>query len=131
MPRNKPLVNVSAVVSPVIVEEIDRLAVASKVSRSQMVRQLLEQKLTERANERLTEEKDKLEQRLEHMENRFASLMVKVARASAQTLYLTMEQINDDYEEGAAQKMWEKSKHYAGQWLEQSSKKAKTEKEKK
>jgi len=48
MPRNKPFINVSAVVSPAIAEEIDRLAAANKVTRSQMVRQLLEEKLAYR-----------------------------------------------------------------------------------
>lgn len=122
MPRNKPFVSVSAVVSPSIVEEIDRLAAASKVTRSQMVRQLLEEKLTERANQRLTEERDKLEQRLERIENRFSSLMVKVGRAAAQSLYLTMDRIKDDYDKDAANDMWEKSKQYAGQWLAETTK---------
>lgn len=122
MPRKKPFISVSAVVSPSIVEEIDRLAFANKVTRSQMVRQLLEEKLTERANERLEEEKDKLERRLERIENRFSALMSKVGRAAAQTLYLTMERINDDYEDEAANSLWDKSKQYAGQWLSESSK---------
>lgn len=122
MPRNKPFVAVSAVVSPSVIEEIDRLAAASKVTRSQMVRQLLEEKLTERANQRLDEEKNKLEKRLAGIENRFSSLMVKVGRAAAQSLYLTMERIHDDYEKDAANDMWDKSKQYAGQWLAETSK---------
>ena len=122
MPRKKPFISVSAVVSPAIVEEIDRLASANKVTRSHMVRQLLEEKLTERANERLENEKDKLEKRLERIENRFSALMSKVGRAAAQTLYLTMGRIHDDYEKDAADDMWEKSKQYAGQWLSEPSK---------
>jgi metal-responsive CopG/Arc/MetJ family transcriptional regulator len=47
-----PLVTVSAVVTPAIAEEIDRLVAASGMSKSQLVRELLEAKLTERANER-------------------------------------------------------------------------------
>ncbi len=120
MPRKKPFITLSAVVSPTIVEEIDRLATANKVTRSQMVRQLLEEKLTERANQRLDEEKDKLEKRLQRIEDRFSSLMVKVGRAAAQTLFLTMERITDDYEQEVADSMWTKSKKYAGQWLESS-----------
>jgi len=122
MPRKKPFISVSAVVSPTIVEEIDRLAAAHKVTRSHMVRQLLEEKLTERANQRLNEEKDKLEKRLQRIEDRFSSLMVKVGRATAQTLFLTMERITDDYEKDAANDMWAKSKQYAGQWLSEPSK---------
>ena len=88
MPRRTPFISVSAVVSPAISEEIGRLAATHKVTRSTMVRQLLEEKLTERANERMQETYDKLERRLQRIEERFSGLMVKAIRISGQSLYL-------------------------------------------
>ncbi len=88
MGRRTPFISVSAVVSPSISEEIGRLAATRKVTKSTMVRQLLEEKLTERANERQQETYDKLERRLQKIEERFSGLIVKAIRISGQSLYL-------------------------------------------
>ena len=90
MPRLKPHITVTAVVSPAIVEELDRLAAANQVTRSTMIRQLLEASLTQRANERLDSAYERLEKRLAKMEERFSSLIVKSVRAAAQGMYLAM-----------------------------------------
>ena len=68
MPRLEPHITVTAVVSPAIVEELDRLAAANQVTRSTMIRQLLEVSLTQRANERLDSAYERLEKRLARME---------------------------------------------------------------
>ena len=88
MSRKTPFISVSAVVSPAISEEIGRLAATHSVTKSTMVRQLLEEKLTQRANERQQETYDKLERRLQRIEERFSGLMVKAIRISGQSLYL-------------------------------------------
>ncbi len=88
MGRRTPFISVSAVVSPSISEEIGRLAATRKVTKSTMVRQLLEEKLTERANERQQETYDKLERRLQKIEERFSGLIVKAIRIAGQSLYL-------------------------------------------
>jgi metal-responsive CopG/Arc/MetJ family transcriptional regulator len=120
MPRKNPFLNVSAVVAPAIAEEIDRLATAHKVSRSAMVRQLLEERLTQRANERLEKEHEKLEKRLQRIENRFAALMVKCCKASAQSLYLTMKELEDftEVSKDDIHKYWEGSRQYAAKFLQ-------------
>jgi metal-responsive CopG/Arc/MetJ family transcriptional regulator len=124
MPRRNPFVNVSAVIAPALAEEIDRLAAANKVSRSAMVRQLLEECLTQRANERLESEYEKLEKRLARLENRFAALMVKSTKASAQTLYLMMKNLEDHTKSTKEQidKYWGNSKHWAAKYLQASDK---------
>lgn len=130
--RRTPLITVSAVVSPSIHEEIGRLAAASGVSKSQMVRELLEQKLTERANERLEDAYDRLERRLARMEERFAALMTKVGRASAQNLYLT--QVGLRYGHRAQEEYMNKhlddSYVFAGKFLEAKTRKNKSGSEK-
>ena len=88
MARKTPFISVSAVVSPSISEEIGRLAATHNVTKSTMVRQLLEEKLTQRANERQQETYDKLERRLQKIEERFSGLIVKAIRISGQSLYL-------------------------------------------
>lgn len=123
--RKTPLVTVSAVVTPSIYEEIDRLASSKQVSRSQMVRELLEEKLTERANERMEDAYDRLEKRLARMEERFAALMTKIGRASAQNLYLTQvglkygHRSQDEY----LNKHLDDSYTFAGKFLESKAKK--------
>jgi len=126
MPKRKtPLITVSAVVSPPVHEEIARLASASGVSKSQMVRELLEQKLVERANERMEDAYDRLERRLAHMEERFAALMTKIGRASAQNLYLT--QVGLRYGHRAQEEYMNKhlddSYVFAGKFLESKARK--------
>jgi hypothetical protein len=120
MPRRNPFVNVSAVIAPAMAEEIDRLPAANKVSRSTMVRQLLEERLTQRANERLDQEYVKLEKRLARLENRFAALMVKSTRASAQTLYLVINILEDHTKSSKEQidKYWNNSKQWAAKFLQ-------------
>ena len=86
--RKTPLITVSSVVTPSIYEEIDRLASSRGITKSQMLRELLEEKLTERENERMEDAYDRLEKRLARMEERFAALMTKIGRAVAQDLYL-------------------------------------------
>jgi len=124
MPRRNPFVNVSAVIAPALAEEIDRLAAANRVSRSAMVRQLLEECLTQRANERLESEYEKLEKRLARLENRFAALMVKSTKASAQTLFLimkTLEYLTKSSKE-QMEKYWDNSKSWAAKFLQSADK---------
>lgn len=129
MARRTPQLTVSAVVSPATWEEIDRLATASGVSRSQMVRQILEEKLTERANARLEDEYGKLEKRLAKIEERFAALLVKVGRAAAQGLWLQMKDLefsfdeDDEESDQALKDLWKRSQEFAGKWLESPAKK--------
>lgn len=130
MSRKTPLITVSAVVTPAIAEEIERLAKIHKVTKSHMVRQLLEEKLTERANERLEDAHDRLEKRLASIEERFAALMVKSIRSSAQTLYLTnvgLEYGHQKQTKEQLNKHLQDSKSYAGQYLENQVKKKQSE----
>lgn len=122
----------STAVSAAVEEEIARLAKANKVTKSQMIRQLLEEKLTERANERLDDAYTRLEQRMTRIEERFSALIVKNIRVSAQGLYLTMkglEQGHAKLEEEAVERYWEKSLAFAGKVLESPAKKKKKEAE--
>lgn len=123
MPRRQPFVNVSAVVSPAIAEEIDRLAKTHGVTRSTMVRTLLEERLTDRANERLSESYDRVEQRLKRIESRFSAFLAKAVRVSAQGLFLdwyylrTYTDLGEDKE--AMKKVNEDARNFAGQQLQQ------------
>jgi hypothetical protein len=121
MSRRTPFISVSAVVSPSISEEIGRLAAMNKVTRSTMVRQLLEEKLTERANERMQETYDKLERRLQRIEERFSGLMVKAIRIAGQSLYLNAfyyRAVEKMSKEGL-DKLQEDAKAFAGNLLKQ------------
>ena len=125
MARKTPLITVSAVVTPAMLEEIHTLAKAKKMSRSQMVRQLLEERLTQRANERNEDAYGRLEKRLAIMENRFAGLLMKVGKASAQSLYLTQVGLKYGHQRQEQQyldKHWENSQSFAGQYLETKKK---------
>lgn len=126
MTRKTPLITVSAVVTPAIAEEIDRLAAANKMTKSQMVRKLLEEKLTERANERQQDAYDRLEKRLKRIEDRFSGLMVKSLKQSAQAVYIGMKNLEfsgkpqgKDY----LNKHWKESLEFAGKAAESKSKK--------
>jgi predicted transcriptional regulator len=129
MPRTAPHITVSAVVSPAIIEELDRLAKANKVTRSTMVRRLLEERLTARANERVDSSYDRLEKRLAGMEARFAALLVKAIKASAQGLYLTgagLRYGHQRQEKKYLDQHWEDAKAFAAQWLESEKQKKKS-----
>lgn len=128
MARKVPHVTVSAVVSPAIAEELDRLAKANKVTRSTMVRQLLEERLTERAGERAESAFDRVEKRLAAMDNRFAALLVKSIKAGAASLYL--QQVGLKYghqrqEDKYMNKHIQDSQAYAAKWLESGKKQEK------
>jgi len=120
MPRLTPFITVSAVVSPSMAEEIAHLAAANHVSKSHMVRQLLEERLTQRANERMEAEYERLEKRLARIEKRFSGLLVKGIRLSAQNLYLSMREMQDftDLTDDALQALFDKSKIYAAKQLQ-------------
>jgi hypothetical protein len=125
MPSKIPLPIVSAAVTPAIAEEIQRMARANRVTRSTMVRQLLEERLTQRANERMEDANDRLEKRLKYIEERFSSLIVKGMRASAQTLYLTMKGLETGHMAHSNDGMtrhWQDSQEFAGTWLKGKSK---------
>lgn len=129
MPRTAPHITVSAVVSPAIIEELDRLAKANKVTRSTMVRRLLEERLTARANERVDSSYDRLEKRLAGMEARFAALLVKAIKASAQGLYLTgagLKYGHQRQEQRYLDKHWEDAKAFAASWLESEKQRKKS-----
>ena len=121
MPRRQPYVNVSAVISPAMSEDIDRLAKAAKVSKSTMVRKLLEERLTQRADERLTETYDKVEERLRRIESRFSAFMAKNVRLTAQNLYLDWYYYREftDMEQDDLKKLNEDARAFAGQQLKQ------------
>jgi predicted transcriptional regulator len=130
MPRRVPHITVTAVVSPAIVEELDRLAAANQLTRSTMIRQLLEASLTQRANERLDSSYDRLEKRLAKMEERFSSLIVKSIRAAAQGMYLASVGLKFGHlkqEDKYMQKHWDDARTFAGQFLEGSAKKKSNE----
>ena len=121
MVRRTPLVTVSAVVTPAIAEEIHRLSAASGMTKSQMVRELLEAKLTERANERQEDAYDRLEKRLKKIEDRFSSLIVKNMKYSAQALYLEMKNLEfSGKPQGRSflDKHWSESLEFAGKAAE-------------
>jgi hypothetical protein len=121
MVRRAPLVTVSAVVTPAIAEEIDRLAAAGGMSKSQLVRELLEAKLTERANQRQEDAYDRLEKRLKRIEDRFSSLIVKNMKYSAQALYLEMKNLEfSGKPQGRSflDKHWNESLEFAGKAAE-------------
>jgi hypothetical protein len=126
MPRRQLFVNVSAAVSPAVAEEIDRLAKSNGVTKSTMVRTLLEERLTDRANERLSESYEKLEKRLKHIESRFSSFLAKAVRLIAQDLYLdwyylrTYTELGEDKAE--MKKVNEEARNFAGQQLQQLKK---------
>jgi metal-responsive CopG/Arc/MetJ family transcriptional regulator len=128
MPRTTPHVTVSAAVSPAIIEELDRLAKANKVTRSTMVRQLLEERLTQKANERIDSAYERLEKRLAGMEARFAALLVKNIKASASTLFLTQVGLRYGHQRQEKQHMdkhAEDAKAYAAKWIESEKQKKK------
>lgn len=122
MPRHQPFVNVSAAVSPAIAEEIDLLAKSNGVTRSTMVRTLLEERLTSRANERVADSFDKVEQRLKRIESRFSAFLAKAVRVSAQGLYLdwyylkNYTDLSDDKTE--QKKVNEEARNFAAQQLQ-------------
>lgn len=125
MPRTKPFISVSAVVSPAIVEELDRLAGANKVTRSTMVRKLLEEGLTNRANERQEDAFDRLEKRLRGIENRFGSLIVKNIKFSAQAAYLGLRNLEfsgKPQSKNYLDKHWRESREFAGKAVESKAK---------
>lgn len=121
MPRRQPYVNVSAVISPAMSEDIDRLAKAAKVSKSTMVRKLLEERLTQRADERLTETYDKVEQRLRRIESRFSAFMAKNVRLTAQNLYLDWYYLREftELSKEDLKKINQEAREFAGQQLKQ------------
>jgi hypothetical protein len=124
MARRTPFRNISAVVTPSMYEEIERLAAANKITKSQMVRQLLEERLTQKANERTEDAFSQVARRLQRIEERFSALMVKGIRTSAQSTYINMKQLEYLEENGKeVTKIWEASREFAGQLLEQKSKK--------
>jgi len=126
MPRKTPLITVSAVVTPVIAEEIDRLARANKMTKSQMVRQLLEERLVQKANQRTEDAYDRLEKRLKKMEDRFAGLTVSAIKYAAQAVYLigAILKYGKTQNQDQLDKHWDKSVKFAA---EQVSKKIKAE----
>lgn len=121
MPRRQPYVNVSAVISPAMSEDIDRLAKAAKVTKSTMVRKLLEERLTQRADERLTETYDKVEHRLRKIESRFAAFMAKNVRLTAQNLWLDWNYYKEftDLDDAGMKKLNEEARAFAGRQLKQ------------
>lgn len=121
MPRDRSSVNVSAVISPAMSEDIDRLARAAKVTRSAIVRKLLEERLTQRADERLTEAYDKVEKRLIRIESRFSAFMAKNVRLSAQNLWLDWNYYKEftDLDDAGMKKLNQEAKDFAGQQLKQ------------
>jgi hypothetical protein len=126
MPRKTPLITVSAVVTPVIAEEIARMADANKMTKSQMVRKLLEEKLTEKANERQEDAYDRLEKRLKRIEDRFSGLIVKNIKFAAQGAYIGMRnlEISGKAQSEAALKIyWKDSIEFAGKAVEAKVKK--------
>ncbi len=125
--RKTPLITVSSVVTPSIYEEIDRLASSRGITKSQMLRELLEEKLTERENERMEDAYDRLEKRLARMEERFAALMTKIGRAVAQDLYLIQGGLRFGHrsQEEYMNKHLDDSYVFAGKFLESKSKRKK------
>ena len=99
------------------------MAAAHKVSRSTMVRQLLEERLTQRADERMVDAYAKLEERLKKMETRFSGLIVKDIRLTAQALFVTAYQVREFTEitKGEYQELQEKARAFAGDQLKQAS----------
>jgi predicted nucleic acid-binding protein len=126
MPRKTPLITVSAVVTPVIAEEIAALAKANKVTKSQMVRQLLEERLVQRANQRTEDAYDRLEKRLKRIEDRFAGLIIACTKLAAQAVYIgiTILRYGKSNTKEQLDKHWDNSIKYAA---EQVSKKVKAE----
>ena len=126
MPRKTPLITVSAVVTPVIAEEIANLAKANKVTKSQMVRQLLEERLVQRANQRTEDAYDRLEKRLKRIEDRFSGLIIACTKMAAQAVYLTVTVLRYGKSNTKEQldKHWDNSIKYAA---DQVSKKVKAE----
>jgi predicted transcriptional regulator len=125
MPRKTPHITVTAVVSPAIAEELDRLAKANKVTRSTLIRSLLEEKLTERANERQEDAYDRLEKRLASIENRFGGLIVKAVKMSAQGLFLTslgLQYGHQKQTEKQLDKHWDDAIAFAGKQVESKKK---------
>jgi hypothetical protein len=127
MPRKTPLITVSAVVTPVIYEEIERLARSQRVTKSQMVRQLLEERLVQKANQRQEEAYDRLERRLKKLEDRIAGLSVASAKHSAQAVALSFAILKHDKRQSEKElnKLWDNSLKYA---TEQVSRKIQPEK---
>ena len=122
MPRKTPHITVSAVVPPSMDEELTRLAASKRVSKSQLIRDLLEEKLVEQANERVEDAFTKVEKRLQRIEERFSAFITKAVRASAQGLYLNLKQLEYMEEDrDRIDKLFDNSKEFAGKMLEQRS----------
>jgi len=126
MPRKTPLITVSAVVTPVMYEEIERLAKAHKMTKSQMVKQLLEERLVQKANQRTEDAYDRLEKRLKRIEDRFSGLIVAGTKMAAQAVYLatTILRYGKTQNKEQLDKHWDNSIKFAA---EQINKKLKTD----
>lgn len=86
--------------------------------------------MTARANERVDSSYDRLEKRLAGMEARFAALLVKAIKASAQGLYLTgagLKYGHQRQEQRYLDKHWEDAKAFAASWLESEKQKKKSQ----
>lgn len=130
MPRKTPLVTVSAVVTPVMYEEIERLARSQRVTKSQMVRQLLEERLVQKANQRQEEAYDRLERRLKKMEDRIANLSVASTKQSAQAVALSFAILKHSSEQSEKElnKLWDNSLKYAAEQVSRKIQPVKGEK---
>lgn len=126
--RKTPLITVSAVVTPAIAEEIATLASANKVTKSQMVRRLLEERLIQRANERSEEAFDRLDRRLKRIEDRFSALIINCTKLAAQAVYLsaTMLRYGKSNTKEQVDKHWDNSVKFAA---DQVTKKLKADEE--
>ncbi len=60
------------------------------MTKSQMVRQLLEERLVQRVNQRTEDAYDRLEKRLKKIEDRFSGLVIACTKLAAQTVYIAM-----------------------------------------
>lgn len=118
--RKTPHITVSAVVPPALDEELSRLAASQRISKSQLIRQLLEQMVTQHVNERSEDAFSRVEKRLQRIEERFSAFITKAVRASGQGLFVSMKQLEYMEDDGKEiNKIWEGSKEFAGKLLEQ------------
>lgn len=80
---------ISVRIAPKVYEELSRIAVANRASVSDLTRELINEALIHRAESLTQSQFQHVEARLDYMEKRFSSFMVKIIMGVARGLYFS------------------------------------------
>lgn len=108
---------ISLRVSSKVYEEIERLATSSKLSVSDMTRELLHESLARRAEGMTKSQFEYVERRLEHIQKHFSSLMVRAVFGIGQCLYFVDQNFLIEANQEQKKHFREKSETYADDFL--------------